>query len=265
MSMLAKICADKLEHIKRQKSIISLVEIEEKAANSGPCRNFANALLMKAQNKQNALIAEIKKASPSKGVIRENFDPANIAALYEKGGATCISVLTDEPYFGGKDENLLLTRNASKLPILRKDFMLDSYQVFEARALGADCILLIMAALSDTQAKELEDIAFSLGIDVLLEVHDEDELVRALQLKSKLIGINNRSLVTLKVDLDNTARLAPEIPTGYTMVCESGINTHSDIMQINKLGVYSFLVGESLMREDDIESATRKLLLSSSV
>lgn len=261
MNILAKICADKLHHIKQQKSLISQDEMKKKAANSDACREFLKAIQAKTKNKQNALIAEIKKASPSKGVIRADFDPEKIAAAYERSGAVCISVLTDEPYFGGRDENLFLVRNASKLPILRKDFMLDPYQVFEARAYGADCILLIMAALSDAQAHELEDIAFSLNMDVLIEVHNEEELARALLLKSKLIGINNRSLVTLQVDIATTAQLAPKIPIGYTIVCESGINSNSEITQINKLGVYSFLVGESLMRQDDIEEATRKLLM----
>lgn len=262
MSILAKICSDKLQHIKQQKATIPQAQIEKRAGNASPCRGFFKAIQAKTNNKQNALIAEIKKASPSKGVIRADFNPKEIAMAYEKGGATCISVLTDEPYFGGKDENLLLARSGSNLPLLRKDFMLDPYQIFEARAYGADCILLIMAALSDAQAKELEDIAISLHLDVLVEVHDEFELKRALLLNSKLIGINNRNLGTLQVDIATTAQLAPMIPAGYTTVCESGISTNSDIININKSGVYSFLVGESLMLQDDIEAATRKLLLS---
>jgi indole-3-glycerol phosphate synthase len=214
----------------------------------------------KSAVKQNALIAEIKKASPSKGIIRQDFNPTLIASAYEKGGAACISVLTDIQYFGGSDENLRLARLGSSLPLLRKDFMLDSYQVFEARALGADCILLIMAALSDKQAAELEQVALSLGMDVLVEVHDEAELARAMQLQSRLIGINNRNLATLKVDIATTVRLAKLIPSGYIIVCESGISSHSDIVNINKSDVYCFLVGESLMLQEDIESATKELL-----
>lgn len=260
MNILEKICADKLLHIAQRKSIIPQSNIEKVAAESTSCRGFFKALESKAANKKNALIAEIKKASPSKGIIRDDFNPTKIASAYEKAGASCISVLTDEPYFGGNDENLQLARLGSKLPLLRKDFMLDAYQVFEAKALGADCILLIMAALSDNQALELESTAFSLGMDVLVEVHDEAELERAMLLKSRLIGINNRNLSTLKVDIMTTSRLAKIIPSGYIIVCESGIRTHDDLININKSGVYSFLVGESLMLQSDIEAATKKLL-----
>ncbi len=218
------------------------------------------AIQAKISNRDNALIAEIKKASPSKGIIRQDFDPQKIAMAYEAGGATCLSILTDEPYFAGKLENLLLVQQVTKLPLLRKDFMLDIYQIYEARAYGADCILLIMAALSDAKAKLLENTAFMLGMDVLIEVHDEFELKRALALKSCMIGINNRNLATLQVDIATTTRLSQEIPSGYTIVCESGIANNNDIIKINKSNVYSFLVGESLMLQDNITSATKRLL-----
>ena len=259
-SILAKICADKLKHIEKQKSNIPQSEIEQKAQQAEPCRGFINALKTKISNNQNALIAEVKKASPSKGVIREDFNPTEIAKSYESGGAACVSVLTDVEYFQGCDHNLELVKSACSLPALRKDFILDVYQVYEARALGADCILLIMAALSDDKAKELEDIAIELGMDVLVEVHDEEELQRALKLQSKLVGINNRNLKTLAVDIATTANLSGMIPEGYVIVCESGIASHDDIIQVNKSGVYSFLVGESLMLQEDIEKATRALL-----
>jgi indole-3-glycerol phosphate synthase len=260
MNTLVKICADKTLHVEKSKSLIPQYKIEKIAAESGTCRGFLKALESRVKHQKNALIAEIKKSSPSKGILRVDFNPTIIASSYEKGGATCISVLTDEPYFSGKDENLQLARLGSKLPLLRKDFMLDIYQIFEAKALGADCILLIIAALSDKQALELENIAFSLGMDVLIEVHDEEELTRAMSLKSRLIGINNRNLATLEVDVMTTSRLAKIIPSGYIIVCESGIKQNEDLININKSGVYSFLVGESLMLQSDIEAATRRLL-----
>lgn len=259
-SILAKICADKLIHIAQRKSIISENEIIEKASIAPAPRGFIKSIKSYTSNNKNALISEVKKASPSKGVIRPNFNPAEIATAYEQGGAACISVLTDIPYFAGSDENIALVQNASKLPVLRKDFMLDTYQVYEARALGADCILLIMAALSDEQAANLENAATKLGMDVLIEVHDEKELNRALMLKSKLIGINNRNLKTLAVDIATTEKLAAMIPTGYIIVCESGISNNEDILRMNKAGVYCFLVGESLMVQNNIEIATRRLL-----
>lgn len=259
-SILAKICADKLVHISSQKTKISPQQIEEMALASKPCKGFYNAINSKTSQKKNALIAEVKKASPSKGIIRADFNPEKIAVAYENGGASCISVLTDTPYFQGVDEYLRIVRKACSLPLLRKDFMLDTYQVFEARALGADCILLIMAALGDSQASELESAASALGMDILIEVHDEEELKRALKLESKLIGINNRNLKTLAVDLATTSRLASMIPSGYTIVCESGISTKEDIAKVNESGVYSFLVGESLMVQGDVEEATKKLL-----
>jgi indole-3-glycerol phosphate synthase len=212
------------------------------------------------QEKAVGLIAEVKRASPSKGVIREKFNPVEIATAYAEAGASCISVLTDVPYFQGEDSYLVDVRSHVPLPVLRKDFMLEPYQIKESRALGADCILLIMAALSDVQAAELEQAALELGMDVLVEVHDEAECERALKLKSTLLGVNNRNLKTLTVDLSTTEKLATMVPDNYTLVCESGIATHQEIERMNKAGAYCFLVGESLMREKDIAAATRKLL-----
>lgn len=258
--ILAKICSDKIEHIKAQKSKISGTSLLERAKQQPAPRGFLKKLQEKTLAKQTALIAEVKKASPSRGLIRADFDPVTIATAYEAAGASCISVLTDTPYFQGKDLYVTAIKEAVSLPLLRKDFMLDPYQVVEARAIGADCILLIMAALSDIQAEELEQAALALGMDVLVEVHNKEELERALRLKTRLLGVNNRNLKTLEISLSVTKELSRYVPTGYTLVCESGIYSHADIERMQACGAYAFLVGESLMKQQDIAAATRLLL-----
>jgi len=258
--VLAKICNDKLEHIARCKAQIPASEVDRLARGTATPRGFIHALKETISNGRYGLIAEIKKASPSKGLIRADFDPPSLARAYAAGGATCLSVLTDEPYFQGKDEYLRQARAAVNLPIIRKDFMLDPYQVVEARALGADCILLIMAALSDAQAAELEAAALDYGLDVLVEVHDSAELDRALKLKSPLLGVNNRNLKTLAVDLATTEALATRVPAERMLVAESGLHTKADLDRMAKCGARCFLVGESLMRQPDVEAATRLLL-----
>jgi indole-3-glycerol phosphate synthase len=257
---LKDICAAKREHIAKQKKAVPESALFENIKRVSPPLGFLQALQKKSSDGHIALIAEIKKASPSGGVIRADFDPAALARAYENAGAACLSVLTDIPYFQGDDRYLQHVCAASDLPVLRKDFMLDPYQVIESRALGADCILLIMAALTDAEAKTLYAAAAELRMDVLVEVHDAAELERALALNPALIGINNRNLKTLKTDLAVSETLAKNLPGHILAVCESGIRRHSDIQRLQKSGFSCFLVGESLMREADVEQATKTLL-----
>ena len=258
--ILAQICDKKRLHIAQSKTLLSINDLELLAKRATAPRGFISALRKRVEAGQYGLIAEIKKASPSKGLIRADFDPNSIAKAYELGGATCLSVLTDTPYFQGNDAFLGEARNAVSLPALRKDFMLDPYQVIEARALGADCILLIMAALSDEHAKELEETAIALGMDVLIEVHNRDELDHALKLKSQLIGINNRNLKNMHVDIAMTENLVGHIPHDRILVSESGLYVAADLARMSKSGVNCFLVGESLMRQNDVTQAVKNLL-----
>ena len=257
---LAQICADKRAHLATRQAMMQLSALEALARLAPPPRRFARALETAIKSDRYGLICEIKKASPSKGLIRADFDPAALASAYAAGGATCLSVLTDEPYFQGHDSYLMAARDAVDLPILRKDFMLDPYQVVEARALGADCILLILAALEDAQAAELEAAAIDWGMDILIEVHDAAELDRAHRLKSKLIGINNRNLKTLQVDLKTSLELAPKVKKGRLVVGESGLSNRADLDRLAAAGVKAFLIGETLMRQADVKAATRALL-----
>ena len=251
-TVLEKILARKVEEVAERSARVSLAELERLAASADAPRGFAKALIEQAARKQPAVIAEIKKASPSKGVIREHFVPADIAVSYQKGGATCLSVLTDVDYFQGADVYLQQARAACALPVIRKDFMIDPYQIVEARALGADCVLLIVSALDDVKMAELAATAKGVGLDVLVEVHDGDELDRALSvLDTPLVGVNNRNLHTFEVSLETTLDLLPRIPRDRLAITESGILTRADVelMEINE--VYSFLVGEAFMRADN--------------
>jgi indole-3-glycerol phosphate synthase len=258
--VLARICADKRRHVEAMREAHPLAAIERRAAAASPPRGFKAALERRIGEGGMALIAEIKKASPSKGLIRADFEPVALARAYALGGASCLSILTDEPYFQGRDAYLGLARTAVDLPCLRKDFMLEPYQIVESRALDADCVLLIMAALSDDEAQNLARLAHDLAMDVLVEVHDGGELDRALMIEADLIGINNRNLKTLGVDIATTEALAPRVPADRLLVAESGLYGHADLERMAKVGARAFLVGESLMREADVTAATRRLL-----
>ena len=250
-TVLEKILARKAEEIAARRAVVSLAELEQQAAAADPARGFAKALIELARKKQPAVIAEIKKASPSKGVIRENFLPAEIAKSYQSGGATCLSVLTDIDFFQGSDQYLRDARAACNLPVIRKDFMIDPYQIVEARALGADCVLLIVSALDDVQMAELAAVAKNVGLDVLVEVHDGDELDRALKtLDTPLVGINNRNLHTFNVSLETTLDLLPRVPRDRLVITESGILNRADVELMEISDVYAFLVGEAFMRAE---------------
>jgi len=258
--VLRRICDDKRQHVAAARTRRPMAALEADIREIEPPRGFARALSKAVAGGGTGLIAEIKKASPSKGLIRADFDPPSLARAYRDGGATCLSVLTDVPYFQGDDTYLQAARMAVDLPVLRKDFVVDPYQVVETRALGADCLLLIMAALSDGQAAELAAAATAYGLDVLAEVHDSDELDRALRLECHLVGINNRDLKTLAVDIATTEALAPRVPADRLLVAESGLFEPADLDRMRAVGAHCFLVGESLMRQQDVAAATRALL-----
>ncbi|HTZ80966.1 MAG TPA: indole-3-glycerol phosphate synthase TrpC [Stellaceae bacterium] len=261
--VLREICDAKRAEVTKAKAARPLAEVERAARHAAPPRGFAAALQRTVAAGRYGLIAEIKKASPSAGLIRPDFDPAALARAYAEGGASCLSVLTDAPYFQGSPDYLVAARAAVELPVLRKDFMLEPYQIVESRAMGADCVLLILAALTDREAAELEGTARDLGMDVLAEVHDREELDRALKLRSQLLGINNRNLKTLRTDLATTKELARAVPAGRILVSESGLNSPADFARMAKVGASCFLVGESLMRKPDVAAATRALLARS--
>ncbi len=256
---LAEICATKRDEVAARKPLASLSALDSRATEQSAPRGFEDALRAKAAD-HFALIAEIKKASPSKGLIRTDFHPADHARAYEAGGATCLSVLTDAYYFQGHEDYLIAARDACALPVLRKDFMVDPWQVAESRAIGADAILIIVAALDDAQMIEIEEAAVERGMSVLVEVHNEAEMERAARLKSRLIGINNRDLKRFVTDIAITERLAPVAPPDTLLVSESGIGNHGDLVRLARCGVRTFLVGESLMRQKDVATATRSLL-----
>jgi indole-3-glycerol phosphate synthase len=258
--VLARIIAGKRDEVARARQARPWGDVERAASEATPPRGFIAALEHAAQAGRFGLIAEIKKASPSAGLIRADFDPPALARAYAQGGATCLSVLTDGPDFQGEAAHLTAARNACKLPVLRKDFIVDPYQVVEARGMGADCILLIMAALSDSEARGLEATAHGRGLDVLVEVHNREELERALRLRTRLIGINNRDLKTLKTDLATTKQLAASVPKEKRLVSESGLSTPDDLVRMHRADVSCFLIGEALMRQPDVAAATAKIL-----
>lgn len=258
--VLTRICDDTRAEVARRKAVRPFAAVDAEARAADPTRGFAAALAATHAAGRHALIAEIKKASPSKGLIRADFDPPELARAYLAGGASCLSVLTDQPYFQGRDEYLVAARAAVPLPVLRKDFMVDPWQIAESRALGADCILIIMAAVDDALAADLAAAARDYGMDALVEVHDAAELDRGLRVDAPLIGINNRNLKTLAVDLQTTVELAPRVPPDRLLVAESGLNTPADLARMTAVGARAFLIGESLMRQADVTAATRAIL-----
>lgn len=260
--ILVKIISVKREEVALQKQYRSAEDLQREAMARNDVRGFANAMCKQIDQKRNAVIAEVKKASPSKGIIRENFVPADIAKSYASNSATCLSVLTDNTFFQGSFDYLRQARAACSLPVLCKDFMIDPYQIINARAMGADCILLITAALDDAQMRDFEQTAEELDLDVLVEVHNEEELERALRLKTPLIGVNNRDLRVFKTDVHNTIKLLPQIPKDRYVVTESGIHSREQIKMMNDAGVYGFLIGESFMREPVPGEALQKLCFS---
>lgn len=260
MSVLASICAAKRDFVAKRKRERPLSEVETAAKIVTPPRGFAHALWLASITGNYGLIAEIKRASPSSGLIRADFDPASLARAYAAGGATCLSVLTDEPYFQGEDTYLTAARATVELPVVRKDFLLDPYQIIESRALGADAVLVILAAVDDGCARELIATATEFGMSALVEVHDEREMERAVALDAALIGINNRNLATLSIDLMTTERLAPMAPPDRVLISESGLYSGDHLRRMARVGVHCFLIGESLMRQPDVQAATRELL-----
>ena len=258
-TVLKKILARKHEEVAERRRALPFSELENRANAQTPARDFVDAIVHKIDSGEPAVIAEVKKASPSKGVIRANFDPTAIAASYQRGGAACLSVLTDVDFFQGSDAYLQQARAACQLPVLRKDFTVDPYQVIEARALGADCILLIVAALSDDQLDELSDVALQWGLDVLVEVHDREELERAIPLGNRLLGINNRDLHTFDVTLNTTIELLDDLPDDMIVVSESGVHTRDDVALLRQHGVNAFLVGEAFMRAPDPGTELKRL------
>ena len=258
-NILTRICADTRAETDRRKSRVTIEQLKLSEEFRRPTRSFFGALKDEAARVGFALIAEIKRASPSGGLLRSEFDPAGLARAYRAGGAVCLSVVTDNPHFMGDPQHLRDARAAVSIPVLRKDFILDPWQVYESRAMGADCILVIMAALTDERAVEIENVARALDLDVLVEVHNRPELERALGLQSRLIGINNRNLKTLQTNLQTTVELAPHVPPDHLLVSESGITTHDDVRMLADIGVQAYLVGESLLREKDVTEAARRL------
>ncbi|MEO5365342.1 MAG: indole-3-glycerol phosphate synthase TrpC [Magnetococcus sp. WYHC-3] len=260
MSVLKEICERKAEHVRERKAVTPEPELIQIIKEQPKPRGFASRLEEVAESGQPALITEVKKASPSKGIIREDFDPVAIAKAYERAGAACVSVLTDAPYFQGSDSDFRAVRAAISLPMIRKDFMISPYQIYESRAMGADCVLLIMAALDDSLAHGLHTLASELRMDVLVEVHDAEELQRAVQLRPKMIGVNNRNLKTLAVDVQTSLDLGLRIPPSALKIAESGISDSATIERLQTVGYAGFLIGESLMRQSDIERGVSELL-----